>query len=296
MAHYRQSKRRTVLFLESILNQPGSAGWLVKLQNRTTQALRETYEQLVAALPAEPVLGVDETATKEVNQNAWLWTFVARNFTVFSVRSTREGTILRERLGAGFAGVVTCDRARMYFQMLRVQWCWAHLKRDFQAWIDGPDGEARRHGQDLMEQTHRLFNLWKQYRRNELSRAELKMRMEPVKKEIEALLRWGLHSRNARLRPTCRQLWKHRERLWVYLDVEGVEPTNNHSERALRHAVIWRKLSFGTQSESGSRFVETMLSVIETCRQQGRNLLEYVTNAIRAHLARQPVPSLLPQA
>ena len=83
--------------------------------------------------------------------------------------------------------------------------------------------------------------------------------------------------------------------MWSYLDHEDVEPTNNASERSLRHAVIWRKLSFGTQSPDGSRFVETMLTVIETCRQQSRNVFEYVTSAVQRHFAQQPIPSLLPR-
>ena len=293
MAYFRQSKKRAALFLQAILNQPSSAAWLVKLQNRVTTIMRPPYHQLAAALPAESVLSGDETPTKEANQKAWLWTFVARNFTVFTVRPNRKGITVRDLLGAAYPGVITCDRARMYFQVGRVQWCWAHLKRDFQAWIDSPDGEAKQHGQELMEQTGKLFNLWKQYRKDEISYAELKVRMQPVSKEIEALLSWGVHCGNTRLAPTCRQLWEYRERLWVYLDVEGVEPTNNRSERALRHAVIWRKLSFGTQSAAGSRFVETMLSIIETCRQQGRNVLAYVTESIQNHLSGQSVPMLL---
>jgi len=95
------------------------------------------------------------------------------------------------------------------------------------------------------------------------------------------------------VRGTCRELYEHRQWLWTFLRHQGVEPTNNAGERALRHAVIWRKLSFGTQSASGSRFVETMLTVIETCRQQGRNVSPFLTNAVEAHLAHQPAPSLL---
>lgn len=91
----------------------------------------------------------------------------------------------------------------------------------------------------------------------------------------------------------CEELYSHRQWLWTFLKVEGVEPTNNAAERSLRPAVIWRKLSFGTQSAAGSRFVETLLSTIETCRQQDRNVLEYVTQALNAHFQRQPCPSLL---
>ena len=110
---------------------------------------------------------------------------------------------------------------------------------------------------------------------------------------MEGLLRRGLFSGQPQLVGMCRELYEHRGWLGTFRDEEGVEPTNNGSERALRHAVIWRKLSFGSQSHAGSRLVETMLTVIESCRQQSRNVFEYVTTAVEAHFADQPTPSLL---
>jgi transposase len=120
--------------------------------------------------------------------------------------------------------------------------------------------------------------------------------MGPVRRKVEGLLLRGTRCGHAGTRGTCRELHAHRAWLWTFLRHEGVEPTNNAGERALRHAVIWRKLSFGTQSAVGSRFVETMLTVIETCRQQRRNTFAYLTAAVQAHLAGQPAPSLLPEA
>ena len=117
--------------------------------------------------------------------------------------------------------------------------------------------------------------------------------MGPVRRRVEDLLLRGTESGNSEVRGTCRELYEHRQWLWTFLRHEDVEPTNNAGERALRHAVIWRKLSFGTQSADGSRFVETMLTVIETCRQQRRNVFAFLTDAIDAHLAHQPAPSLL---
>ena len=113
---------------------------------------------------------------------------------------------------------------------------------------------------------------------------------------VEGLLLRGEFSGQSQVVGTCRELYDHKAWLWTFLDHPGVEPTNNASERALRHAVIWRKLSFGTQSPGGSRFVETMLTVIESCRQQSRNVFEYVTAAVQAHYSHQPTPSLLPRA
>jgi transposase len=293
MAYFRQSKRRTAEFLGTLLNQPCCPALTVKMQNQVTAAVRPSYEELAAQLPTQEQLSIDETATREENGKAWLWTFVARMFTVFAVRATREATALDDFLGETFHGIVNCDRAKMYWQVGRLQWCWAHLKRDFQALIDTGDKRAKWLGQRLRRATCELFEHWADYRAGRISRAALVRRMGPVRRKVERLLLRGMQSGGRDARGMCRELYEHRGWLWTFLHHEGIEPTNNAGERSLRHAVIWRKLSFGTQSASGSRFVETMLTVIETCRQQRRNAFAFITAAVQAHLAHQSVPSLL---
>jgi transposase len=294
MAFYRQSKRRTAEFLGTLLGQPCCPSLTVKIQNQVTAAARPSYEALAAELPTQEQLSIDETPTKEENGKAWLWTFVARLFTVFAVRATREATALGAFLGEKFRGIVTCDRAKMYWHLGCLQWCWAHLKRDFQAMIDSGDSRAKHLGCRLRRATCELFEHWADYRAGRISWAALLRRMGPVRRKVECLLLRGTQSGNRDVRGTCRELYEHRQWLWTFLRHEGVEPTNNAGERSLRHAVIWRKLSFGTQSASGSRFVETMLTVIETCRQQRRNVFAFLTNVVEAHLAHQPAPLLLP--
>ena len=294
MAYYRQSKRRTAEFLTTLLGQPCCAALTVKMQAQVTAAARPAYEELAAKLPTEEHINADETATKEQNGKAWLWTFVARMFTVFAVRATREATAVDQLLTAAFRGIVTCDRAKMYWRAGRLQWCWAHLKRDFQALIDRGDNQAKRLGYDLRRMTCELFEHWGNYRDGTISRAAFVRRMAPVRREVERLLLRGRASGNKSLVGMCRELYEHREWLWTFVRCEGVEPTNNAGERALRHAVIWRKLSFGTQSAAGSRFVETILTVIESCRQQHRNAFDYLTATVQARLAGQRGPSLLP--
>jgi transposase len=296
MGCFKQSKRRVALFLEQVLNQPCSPGWVVKLQNQATAALRPAYEELTAQLPTEAVLGIDESPTKEARQKSWLWTFVAGAYTLFALRTTRAATVLEELLGDTFDGVVNCDRAKMYWNQGRLQWCWAHLKRDFQALIDHPDHQVKRLGRDLMRPTKELFRHWARCRDGTITRRGFERLMQPIRKEIDGLLLRGAFSGNSKLAGMCEPLYDHREWLWTFLDVEGVEPTNNVSERALRPAVIWRKLSFGTQSAGGSRFVETILTVVETCHRQSRNSFEYLTAAIQARSTGQPVPSLLARA
>ncbi|MCA1628111.1 MAG: IS66 family transposase [Acidobacteria bacterium] len=295
MGCFRQSKSRTALFLSTILRQPCSTGWVVKLQNQATAALRPAYDELVAQLPRQPTLAIDETPTKEGAHKSWLWTYVAKRFTLFAVRPSRGASGVTDLLGPSFEGVVHCDRARMYLALERLQWCWAHLKRDFQALVDDGRGKVKRLGHDLLRPTRELFRLWARYRDGTLSPLGWKRAMTPIRKEIEALLLRGAFSGERRLTGMCEELYDRRDWLWTFLHVEGVQPTNNASERALRHAVIWRKLSFGTQSAQGSRFVETMLTVVETCRQQQRPVFDYLAQAVKARCAGQNIPSLVPR-
>jgi transposase len=285
MAYYRQSKRRTADFLGMLLGQPRCPALTVKIQNQVTAAVQPSHQQLAAELPTQEHLNIDETGTKEENGKAWLWTFVARAFTVFAVRATREATALGVFLTEKFHGVVTCDRAKMYRQVGRLQWCWAHLKRDFQAMIDSRDKRAKWLGERLRAATCELFEHWADYRQSKISRAAMVRRMGSVRRKVERMLPRG----------TCRELYEHRHWSWTFLRHEGIEPTNNAGERCVMRR-FWRKPSFGAQSEAGSRFVETMLLVIETCRQQRRNTFAFLTRAIEAHLNRQPAPSLLPGA
>ena len=292
MACFRQSKRRAAQFLSMILNQPASPAWMVALQNRVALAVEPAYDELAARLPQQESLHIDESPTKQGTSKAWVWTFVASSFTLFACRTSRARDVLKELLGAAYGGIIHCDRARMYWGVGRLQWCWAHLKRDFQALIDSPCHTAKRLGHDLMRPTKEMFALWQNVRDGTLSRRAFRRRMKPIRRQIDALLLRGYF--NARTYGFCKELVEHKKHLWTFVDVAGLQPTNNAAEQALRHAVIWRKLSFGTQSAAGSRFVERLLTVVETCRRQKRNTFAWLTTAVQAHLAGKPAPSLLP--
>jgi len=166
-------------------------------------------------------LSIDETATKEENGKAWLWTFVARLFTVFAVRATREATALTTFLGEEFRGIVTCDRAKMYWHLGSLQWCWAHLRRDFQAMIDGGDRRAKHLGWRLRRATCELFEHWADYRAGRISRAALLRRMGPVRRKVECLLLRGTQSGSRDVRGTCRELYEHRGLRWPWLSRPG---------------------------------------------------------------------------
>ena len=299
MACFRQSKRRAAWFMSTILNQPASPAWMVSLQNRAAEAVKPAYDELAEQLPQQPTLNIDESPTKQATSKAWVWTFVAAHFTFFACRTSRAADILKELLGQTYDGIIGCDRARMYWCLGpsgkgRLQWCWAHLKRDFQALIDGPCRTGNRLGRDLMRPTKEMFALWQKVRDGTLSHRAFRRRMKSIRKKIDSLLLRG--NFNALTHGFCKELVDHKTHLWTFVDIDGIQPTNNAAEQALRHAVIWRKLSFGTQSAGGSRFVERLLTVVETCRRQNRNAFAWLSETIESTIAHHPTPSLLPTA
>ena len=292
MAYFRQSRRRTALFLEALCNLPCSTGLTVKLQNLATKALRPCYEQMRQALPRSDAVAMDETAAKEANHKMWLWTAVTKPFTLFHLAASRAADVAKELLGEGFSGIVTSDRYGAYDWIDRQQLCWAHLLRDFQSLIDA-GGRAKAIGRRLKRHAQRLFHHWHRYRDGKSTRGTLRRNLRKLWWPVYEALEAGALRLRGKPAGMCRHILDRVDHLWTFLKHEEFEPTNNASERALRHAVIWRKLSFGTQSAAGSRFVETMLSIIETCRQQNRNVFTFVTEAIQAHFNAKPTPKLL---
>jgi transposase len=174
-----------------------------------------------------------------------------------------------------------------------LQWCWAHLRRDFQAMIDrGKPGKAI--GESLLEQSNALFHLWHQFREGKLTRARFQEAIKPVREAVKMALQRGEKSRCSKTAGTCKELLGHEEWLWTFVDVEGVEPTNNEGERTERHGVLLRKTSGGTDSRQGSRFVERILTVVHTCRRQGKKVLDYLSACIETWRHGRDPPSLVP--
>ncbi len=293
MAHFRQSKRKTAQFLTDLLSTPCSAASAVKMQTIVSDALAQPHEDLRAALQSEFTLHMDETPTKQKNEKAWMWVATSSRVAVFAIFSTRAATAIGHLLGEGFRGIVCCDRAKMYYALKHIQWCWAHLVRDIQAMIDSKVPDRVHIGTKLDEQAKAMFHQWHRYKSQELAWEEFQQAVLPIAKEFREILYQGGGSHDSKLRRQCLSLHAHHENLWRFLCNQGVEPTNNAAERALRGPVIYRKLSFGTQSEDGSRFVERIFSVVETCRLQNRNCYEYLVQAVTAKMVGKSAPNLL---
>jgi transposase len=167
-----------------------------------------------------------------------------------------------------------------------------HLDRDFQAMIDR-GGESAEVGRLLLGHSERLFDWWHRVRDGTMARATFRSQVDVMRYSFRDALRRGVTCGCAKTAATCRELLSGERHLWTFVRVEGVEPTNNDAERALRHGVIYRKLSGGTDGEAGSRFVERILTIVATCRQQEIHVLDYLTRCYQASLDGQPAPSLI---
>jgi transposase len=292
---YHLSKRTTQRALEDLFGVQLGLGTIANLEQATVRAVANPVTEARIYVQQQSVAYLDETGWREGQQRAWLWTAVTACVTVFVIRLSRGGKVAQELLGERFWGWLVTDRwsAYTWYPTWRRQVCWAHVLRDIEAMIERGGG-SREIGEALRTQARQMFQWWHRVREGSLTPKTFASYMWPVRQAVERLLAAGQTCGVPKTEGTCRELFKWRRALWTFVRHEGVEPTNNAAERAIRPGVLWRKGSFGTQSVAGSRFVETMMTVVATLKQQHRNVLDYVTAACEAALCGEPAPSLLP--
>jgi transposase len=279
--------------LEDIYNLPIGLGSISACEAVVSEALSVPVKDAHGYIQKAAKVNADETGWRQGKQRAWLWVAVTTYVTVFMINLQRGKEAARMLLGP-FDGLLGSDRWNAYniHRGLR-QLCWAHLKRKFVEFSE-MHGEAGRIGQLLLDKTRLMFKWWHAIRDGTMKRKMFQKKMIDHQEEMRELLIDGVDCGHAKMARVCIKLLKVEEHLWTFVNKEGVEPTNNAAEQAIRKGVLWRKTSFGTQSEAGSRFVERVMTVTETCRQQNRNILEYITTACEARLHNRPAPSLLP--
>jgi transposase len=293
----RLSERETAEALLDICGLPISLGSVVRCCERTSDALAPVYNTLASVQQKQPIINADETSWKEALSKAWLWVAVSAVATVFLLTLNRKRESLQRLVGTDYDGIIGSDRHTAYNGRepgLR-QICWAHLRRNLTAIAEygHPDSIW---ASEMLGEADKVFEQWYAYGRREIDRAGLQAALIPVQRAIRERLERAQQIRWHRISGLSRELLALWEGLWVFVSIEGVEPTNNAAERALRPAVLWRKGCFGTRSEAGSRFVERMLSVSATCAQHDRHLLTFLTDAITAHWGGLPAPVLVPVA
>jgi len=296
---YRLSKRSVQTLASDLLGLEISTGQICALERETAKALEPVVVEAREYVQEQPV-NVDETSWKQGKEKAWLWVAVTQWVTVFSIALSRCRGSFDDLIGPSHRWVVTSDRYSVYGGRppSQRQVCWAHLQRDFQAMIDR-GGEAKGIGEDLQAMGEELLRQWKRVRDGTATATATRESFQAetlswLKGEVVETLWRGFACGCAKTAGTCGELLKVEEALWTFATSLGVEPTNNAAERALRHAVCWRKTSHGTASASGSRYVERMLTVVGSCRQQERGVLAFLTDCVRAERKGSARPSLLP--
>jgi hypothetical protein len=272
-----------------------SLGSVPAQEQQVSAAMSQPVQEAQEYVRQQAYANVDETGWRQMEQRAWLWVAATSLVTVFIVVGTRSAAGLKRLLGEDFQGIVGSDRWTAYHWLdpLRRQLCWAHLKRDFQALVER-GGESGIVGNLLLKQTKAMFEVWHRVRDGTLSRADFQVAMQPIQAEVKGLLEIGTLLGQRQTRKTCQNILSLEPALWTFVTQAGIEPTNNAAERPLRRGVIWRRRSFGTQSEAGSIFVERILTAVITLRQQKRDVLDFLTEACKAKTCGHHAPSLLP--
>jgi transposase len=288
---HRLGLRPVVALAAALWGLDLSPGMVSKLRGRTAEALLVPWVEVALHVRTQNV-NIDETTWREGSRRVYLWGVVTPDATLYRIAAGRTQRVAQRLLGSEYAGVATCDRLKSYWWIKWLQWCWAHLRRDFQAMIDRHN-QGTAIGEALLEHSNTLFGLWHQVKQGTLSRPAFQAAIKPLRRQLRRTLRRGVGCGCSKTSGTCRELLAHENRLWTFVDVAGVEPTNNAAERAARPGVLWRKTSGGTASAQGSRFVERVLTVVQTCRQQGQNLLAYLSACIESWRQGRAPPALL---
>lgn len=294
---FRLSRREARELLVAFFGEKAEIadGTIVELEKRTSEALKPAYDEALETVRKAEVANADETGWRCKGKKVWLWAAAAALVAVFRIDKNRSREAWQRFLG-GFAGILCTDRYAAYagHALHLRQVCWAHLKRDIQALVDAGGGAADigRRGLDFVR---RLFGVWRDFKAGKKSRNDLRFKDAfDLKADFGRWRGAAANCPDRRARSLAGSLERVKPALFTFLEREGVEPTNNKAERILRPAVLWRKGSFGTQTEEGNRFVERMLTAVQTLRLQGRPVLDFIEQTIRAHALGHAMPSLLP--
>jgi len=280
----RLSRRQLVQLMDELFGCPIAVGTIDAILTRTGETLERVYESLLEQTRAAGALNIDETGWYLAGEPRTLWGAFSKRTAVLRIASDRGKQHLHGLLGEAFAGVVGSDRFSAYnsLEAERRQVCWSHLRRDFTFHAELGQGAQETFGLDGLEVTWNVFQAWKQFQQDG-DRAALERRVEGIKAQTRPLLEWGSTGKRQRhVHALARNLLKLWPALWTFATVADVEPTNNAAERGLRAAVIYRKLSLGSQSQGGERTTERLLSVDQTCRLQRRSLYAYLADVLTA--------------
>jgi transposase len=288
------SKRGIEEFVESVCGVPIALGTISNLEQEMSAALAHAHAEAQQAVQEADTKHVDETGWKQAGKKCWMWGAATQLVACFIIAPTRGAAGMTALLGKKIKGIVCSDRWSVY-GLLKLglrQLCWAHLKRDFQKLVDRGGG-SKDIGEMGLDAVQIVFSLWHSFRGGGRTRSQLQREMVLVRQTLREWLEHGCACADTKTAAFCENVLALEPALWTFVRKEGVEPTNNHMERLLRPGVLWRKNAFGCHSEAGCRFVERMLTVVQTLRLQKRPVLDFLHQSLLAHRYAHPAPQLL---
>ena len=289
---YHLSRRKTVRLLLELLGVRMSVGALIAVEGRVSEAIVPAVDQAWEQAKQAPVKHTDGTSWVQAGKTLSVWTIATTMVTVFKILADHTKATL-EPLYGPLVGILVSDRAKElnFWAMVRRQICWAHLLRRFVAFSER-EGVTGAIGRELLDATGVLFEYWYEFKAGKLDRATLIQRMAPLRSQVEAALGRAVAADIAGLSGSCADILEHRAALWTFIEEDGVPPTNNHAELELRDFVLWRRRSYGTQSERGNRFAERIMTVTHTARKLKVNVFEFLTACCRAFVSGTKPPLL----
>jgi transposase len=288
-------------FFSEVLGLDLSVGLLAKVVSKMTAALGDSYHELIAALPRQPVLGIDETGLRHCGQGHWVWCAHApgtEGLTCFAIDPSRGSRVLNDILGPDYTGVIQCDYFSAYRKYLadtqgvQMQFCWAHLIRDVKFMTDLPDKVTRNFGRRLLEPIRKMFAL--SHRRGRINASRYQRALKKYQDIIIGLIRRAPDRHEPR--KLKKRFRDHGRSYFTFMDhpgVPGLEPTNNATERQIRFVVLDRKVTQGTKGLIGNLWCERIWSTIATCRQRGKPIFRFLLDTFNAHIRGKLTPSLI---
>jgi transposase len=292
---YRLSRRQIVELLGEMFGTEISVGAVNATIMRMSAVLADPWRELRDAVRHAQAVHADETSWRLRGETNWLWVAASALMACYRIDPARSQAAAKELLGEDFGSFIITDRYAGYhwLDVLQQQLCWCHAIRQFRS-VSERDGAPGRLGEKLLEQAREVIRAHRDYLQDDHDLSWLHAQLGPHRETIKTLLETGVRGRHLKTRRFRAGLLEEYDALWTFCEVEGIDPTNNVAERALRHGVLLRKIQLGTQSENGNRWIERICTARETCRLQGRSVLGYLQSAATAAQHHQPIPSLTP--
>jgi transposase len=290
---YHLSRRKSQQLLRELFDIEISLGALSRMEARASQALKSAFDEAQREVQQAEVKHTDGTSWVRAGLWMSLWTIASVMATVYCIVANGRRETIQPLFGPR-KGILISDRATVFgfWNMALRQICWAHLIRKFVAFSER-DGPAGAIGRELLDYAALVFEYWHGFKDGALTREELENWMRPVRERFEAVLARAVADDIERVAGSCEDILEHADALWTFVTHDGVEPTNNHAERELRAFVLWRKRSFGSQSERGERFAERLMTVAHTARKQGKDVLDFIVRSVTAHIRGATPPTLI---